>query len=77
MKNTILFDYISGEILEACDKVIEEEIKDRRYYYRDIYLSVGYDYFDGRKVWFIRDITVSDGFGKVALENALETYLNR
>ncbi len=57
MKNTtLLFDFISGEILEFPSEREQEIIRDKHNDYNDSYVVIGRDYLTEHNVWFIKSI---------------------
>ena len=57
MKNTtLLFDFISGEILEFPSEREQEIIRDKHNDYNDSYVVIGRDYLAEHNVWFIKSI---------------------
>lgn len=74
--NTLLFDFMKGEILEFPHDKEQEIIQDKHLEYKDSYVVFGRDYFNGHNVWFIKDITDTE-ISRVALEYKVLDYLAR
>lgn len=77
MKNTLIFDFITGEIHEVnTDKGVTAIISKLRDDYVEEPIVIGRDNFEGHNVWFIKHIA-NEVVTRLYLERQVYTYLHR
>ena len=80
MKNEILVNYITGEIIETSyTNTMKEIIEDYKneYHNKGLNIVVGRDYLVDHTIWFIYDIDYKRSCSRLDLEEKVTNYLKK
>lgn len=73
----LIFDYISGVVIEATPTQAKQVMNDKKEEYKDKNAVYGRDFIHSYKVWFIYDLDQPRNISHATLEIAVEDYLSR